>query len=231
MPPTHNPPNKNLFKVVLGVSILALGGWALLLVLSHAFLVYSEPLDPAGRNYRFLLQVKWFPVTTGAALVLAWLVSHRFKSGPPFVAAVPALALAVSIGTMLKQSQIDWDSFERPADYAFIEACAFGSVAEVDKQLATGAVLEACGEEGLNPLFAAFRGRNRRTFTHLLDLGVDPNRLPRDTMQYHVGVQILEESSAGKNELWFLQILLDNGMDPNTGNEHKRLIHSAAESD
>lgn len=217
--------------MALVLSIVALGIWAFLLVISHAFFIYNEPLDPDSRHYALFLHVKWFPATTGAFLVLAWMVRGYFKIAPPLIAAIPALALVVSFGMTLKQTRIDWDSFERPVDFAFIEACAFGSVADVDRQLAAGASLEACGKEGLNPLFAAFQGRNRETFVHLLNLGVDPNRLPREKMQYHVGVRILEASSAGENELWFLQTLLDNGMDPNAGNDGMRLIHPAAKSD
>jgi ankyrin repeat protein len=126
---------------------------------------------------------------------------------------------------------VDWDTYENPGQEALMRASAFGSARDIREQVGAGANPNMAGQSGNNPLLAAYRRDNRDTFAALLDIGADPNVLPRESTQHNVAFAIIEDRDDIDRRRGYFDLLLAHGLDPNLGDDFGRLIHEAASSD
>lgn len=105
---------------------------------------------------------------------------------------------------------------------ALADAAAEGDLAAVDRAVEAGADVNAVGIDDATPLFWAIGAQNKEGFKRLLEHGADPFYQPHD---FYSVVQL----AAGADDPEFLEILLDQGLDPNrpTGSEQTPPIFTA----
>ncbi len=191
----------------------------------------------------------WFSIATiptgGFALIgfaiylLASPVVSRSKSKKSKVASFTAGALlAVAIGSLwvwvntdLGSHELETDTFyKNESDPTFIKVCAKGSVTKLRKYLADGSDPNVSGSQGMNPLLAAYLGRNLDGFHVLLENGADPNLIPTRGIDKHVAAYIMGNTTQDwrPDGIPYMKALFQHGLDPNLGDGSSRLIHFGA---
>lgn len=136
----------------------------------------------------------------------------------------------------LREDPLNLDSFSNKQDAKFIKACSKGSPEKIKKHLAKGANPNLDSPYGMNPLLAAYIGRNFDGFIVLLENGADPNFIPHTGMDEHVAGYIMGSTLEDwlPDGIPYVKALLKHGLDPSLeyksprGFESLQLIHLAA---
>ena len=215
----------------IAITILSILLWAGLVLLTHAFVVFSQPVTGEGTEYLLVVLVKYYPLVALGALAVGLLLADARGYLPLAAASLPPVVLGVLVLLIFRTDAVDWDTYENPGHKALMRASAFGNARDIREQVGAGANPNMAGQSGNNPLFVAYRRDNRDTFAALLDIGADPNVLPRDSTQYNVAFAIIEDLDDINRRRRYFALLLEHGLDPNLGDDFGRLIHEAASSD
>jgi len=215
----------------IAITILSILLWAALVAITQAFVVFSQPVTGEGTEYLLIFLVKYYPLVALGALAVGLLLGDARGYVAVTAASLPPLLLGLLVLQMFLSHAVDWDTYQSAEQEAFMRASASGSARDIREQVAAGASPNMAGENGNNPLLAAYRRDNRDTFAALLGAGADPNVLPRDSTQYNIAFALIEDlGDTGKRRKYF-ELLLEHGLDVNLGDDFGRLIHKAASSD
>ena len=118
--------------------------------------------------------------------------------------------------TMSTASCADYRLAGEPASYYFktrmvaelANASVNGDLDHLEALAAEGVDVNAKGFEGINPLLWTMLAGNKASFAKLLELGADPFQQAKNE------ISVADDSTAA-NDLDFLKILLEHGVDPN----------------
>ena len=161
-----------------------------------------------------------------------FLLAIKFNDGKgllPFSAvALPSLLFIFLIYDTARMSIIDWDEFETPEQKQLVYEAAFGSTRTLDNLIINVGSVNFMGEAGLTPLLAAYKGRNKETFTYLLEKGANVNFMPKGSLQYNVADYIITDFDHDESSQAYFETLIDYGLDIYIGTKLLNLLQSAA---
>lgn len=226
-----NPAPRSRRALPIAITILSILLWAGLVALTQAFVVFSQPVTGEGTEYLLMVLVKYYPLVALGALAIGLLLADARGYVAVAAALLPPAMLGVLVLLVFRSQAVDWDNYENRGQESFMRASASGSARDIREQVGGGADPNMAGQNGNNPLLAAYRSDNWDAFVALLEVGADPNVLPRGRTQYNIAFAIIEDLHDIDRRRRYFELLLAHGLDPDLGDHFGRLIHEAASSD
>ena len=214
--------------VLIALGCLKIIPWWMLALFITAF-AFDAPGSTSNPGVLVTVAAIWsyplFPIACSLASVwLAyrgvrrWLVA-LIGAGPVLLA---FLFLIFSI-FMLNEGRYDpleIKTITNKEQRQFIKACAHGSVAKVSDLLHRGADPNMTGSTGMNPLLAAYIGRNFEVFQLLLENGANPNKIPASDIYMNVAGYIVGDLKEDwkPDGLPYMEMLLTKGLNVHLSN-------------
>jgi hypothetical protein len=217
-----------LFPLVFGVITTFI--WAALMIMSIAFVIYEQPLSLSDPDFLLLFLVKYYPFV----MLILYITAVKFKDDrgllPLASFALPTIVLSFLIFDSFRTSIVDWDEYETARDKDIIYSSAFKSVSTLESLNITKEDANLTGIGGMTPLVASYRGRKYKNFSYLLEIGANPNAIPREKFQYNIANYIIKDFEHDDTSLKYFKVLIDYGLNLDIHTRLSNLVQSAVKS-